>query len=109
MSTNDSTTTSTGRDTGSGAIGTEIVPMEAEILEERGIGTARVASLGGATVHAEVYEGMTLLSLLNATGFSLSGTEQVTMNGLVVRNPGSTIVRPNAIIVIAGRVSNGNV
>jgi hypothetical protein len=86
---------------------TEIVPATTEILEERSIGTACVASLGGTTVQTEVFRDMTLLSLLSTAGFSVSGTEQVTMNGLVVRNPGSTIVSPNAIIVIAGRVSNG--
>jgi hypothetical protein len=86
---------------------TEIVPAQPEVLTEESIGTACVASLGGATVQAEVFRGMTLLALLESTGFSASGTEQVTMNGLVVRNPGSTVVNPNAIIVVAGRVSNG--
>jgi hypothetical protein len=86
---------------------TEIVSATTEVLEEKSIGTACVASLGGATVQAEVFPGMTLPALLNSAGFSVSGTEQVTMNGLVVRKPDSTIVSPNAIIVIAGRVSNG--
>jgi hypothetical protein len=50
---------------------------------------------------------MTLLALLKNTGLNISGTDQVTMNGLVVRDPNSITVQPNAIIVIAGRVNNG--
>jgi hypothetical protein len=79
----------------------------AGVLEKTSVGTARVASLGGATVQAEVFDGMTLPVLLESVGFSINATDQVTMNGLVVRQPGTTIVKPNAIIVIAGRVSNG--
>ena len=87
--------------------GEEITLAETEILPRQSIGSACVASLGGATIQAEVFEGMSLLALLSANGFSTSGSEQVTMNGMVVRKPDSTIVTPNAVIVIAGRVSNG--
>jgi len=86
---------------------TELAVTPTTVLEEQSIGTACVATMGGTTVYTDIYAGMTLTAVLESAGFTTGNSEQVTMNGIVVREPGKALVGPNAIIVIAGRVSNG--